>query len=103
MAIEHLNDGNFDAYIAEGTVIVDFWAEWCGPCRMLGPVFEELSGETEGVKFAKVDISANEAIAQKFRVMSIPTIILFKDGEETGRMMGAVPKEHLKQWLEDKL
>lgn len=103
MAVEHLDSKSFDAYVAEGTVLVDFWAEWCGPCRMLGPIFEELSNEIEGVKFAKLDISANEGIAQKFGVMSIPTIILFKNGKEAGRMMGAVPKEHLKQWLEDKL
>ncbi|MBD3397578.1 thioredoxin [Candidatus Micrarchaeota archaeon] len=103
MAVEHLNGETFDSYVAEGTVLVDFWAEWCGPCRMLGPIFEELSNEIEGVKFAKLDISANEAVAQKFGVMSIPTIILFKNGEEAGRMTGAVPKEHLKQWVEEKV
>ena len=84
-------------------MLLDVWAEWCGPCRMLGPIFEELSGEMEGVKFAKVDITSSKALADKFGVMSIPTIILLKDGKEVDRMMGAVPKEHLKQWVENKL
>ena len=103
MAVEHLDSESFDAYVAEGVVLVDFWAEWCGPCRMLGPIFEELSGEMEGVKFAKVDITGSKDLAEKFGVMSIPTLILFKNGEEAGRMMGAVPKEQLKQWVEEKL
>ena len=103
MAVEHLSGETFGAYIEEGVVLVDFWAPWCGPCRMLGPMFEELSGEIKGVKFAKVDITENDELAQKFGVMSIPTLVLFKDGEEAGRMMGVVPKEHLKQWVEDKL
>ena len=90
-----LNKENFEAETAKGAVVVDFWAAWCGPCRMLGPVFEELGGEMEKVKFAKVDITQNEEIAQKFNVMSIPTIILFRDGKEVDRMMGAVPKDAL--------
>ena len=103
MAVEHLNSEGFGAYVAEGIVLVDFGAEWCGPCRMLGPVFEELSGEIEGVKFAKVDISENEGLAQQFGVMSIPTIVLLKDGKEEDRMMGLVPKEALREWIESKL
>ncbi len=103
MTVEHLNSDSFDAYVKEGVVLLDFWAEWCGPCRMLGPIFEELSGEMEKVKFAKVDITASEGLAQKFGVQSIPTIILLKDGKEVDRMMGAVPKDNLKQWVESKL
>ena len=103
MAVEAVSEKDFEAYVKTGVVLVDFWAPWCGPCRMFAPVFEELSGEMEKVKFAKVDITENEGLAQKHGVMSLPTLILFKDGEEAGRMMGAVSKEHLKQWVEDKL
>ena len=103
MSIVHLNSENFEAETIDGIVLVDFGAEWCGPCRMLGPIFEELSGEIEQVKFAKVDITECEGIAQKFGVMSIPTIILFKDGKEEDRMMGLIPKNALKDWVESKL
>lgn len=103
MSVLHLNSENFEAETAKGIVLVDFWAEWCGPCRMLGPIFEELSGEIEQAKFAKVDITENEELAQKFGVMSIPTIILLKDGKEEDRMMGVVPKEALRKWVESKL
>ena len=103
MSIVHLNSENFEAETSKGLVLVDFWAEWCGPCRMLGPIFEEVSGEIEQVKFAKVDITENQELAQKFGVMSIPTIVLFKDGKEEDRMMGVVPKEALKDWIESKL
>lgn len=102
MAVEHLKAENFDSVVSSGMVVVDFWAEWCGPCRMLGPVFEELSGEMDSVKFAKVDITANQEIAQKYGVMSIPTLVLFKDGKEVDRMMGAIPKGMLKNWIENK-
>jgi len=103
MSVVHLNAENFEAETSKGIVLVDFWAEWCGPCRMLGPIFEELSGEIEQVKFAKVDISENQDLAQKFSVMSIPTLILLKDGKEEDRMMGVVPKEALKDWIESKI
>ena len=100
---EALNSANFDSAIAKGAVLVDFWAEWCGPCRMLIPVFEELSKEMKKVKFAKVNITESEEIAQKFGVMSIPTLILFRDGKEVGRTMGALPKDMLKKWIESKV
>lgn len=100
---EALNSANFDSAIAKGTVLVDFWAEWCGPCRMFIPVFEELSKEMKKVKFAKVNITQDEEIAQKFGVMSIPTLILFRDGKEVGRTMGALPKDMLKKWIESKV
>ena len=103
MAVEHLNVENFDSAVSSGLVVVDFWAEWCRPCIMMGPVFEELSGEMDAVKFAKVNITESQELAQKFGVMSIPTLVLFKDGKEADRMMGAVPKDMLRKWIESKL
>ncbi len=100
---EALNSANFDSFVGKGTVLVDFWATWCGPCRMLAPVFEELSKEVKGVKFGKVEITENEDIAQKYGVMSIPTLIIFKDGKEVDRRMGALPKDLLKKWVESKI
>ena len=100
---EALNSANFDSFVGKGTVLVDFWASWCGPCRMLAPVFEELGKEVKKVKFAKVDITENEEIAQKYGVMSIPTLIIFKDGKEIDRRMGALPKDLLKKWIESKV
>lgn len=100
---EALNSSNFDSFVGKGTVLVDFWATWCGPCRMLAPVFEELSKEVKGVKFGKVEITENEELAQKYGVMSIPTLIIFKDGKEVERRMGALPKDMLKKWVESKL
>lgn len=91
-----VNDANFDATLKENQyVLVDFWAEWCGPCRMVAPVMEDLAKEYEGkVKVAKLDVDANPQTAMKFRVMSIPTIILFKNGQPVEVMVGAAPKSN---------
>jgi len=86
-------DGNFQDEIKEGLVLVDFWAPWCGPCRMVGPVIEELAGDLDGqVKVGKLNVDDNQQTAMNFRVMSIPTVILFKDGEPVETMVGAMPK-----------
>lgn len=99
-----LTDANFKDEISEGLVFVDFWAEWCGPCRMLSPVLEELSEELEGkVKIAKLNIEENRDTASEFGIMSIPTMILFQDGKPVEKVMGFQPKENLKQYLESKL
>lgn len=86
-------DSNFKSEIEKGLVLVDFWAPWCGPCRMVGPVIEELAGDYEGkIKVGKLNVDDNQQTAMNFRVMSIPTVILFKDGEPVETMVGAMPK-----------
>ena len=98
MALE-LTDGNIKEIINSGKpAVVDFWAEWCGPCRMVGPIVEELA--EEGYAVGKVDVDQNMALAQQFRVVSIPTLILFKDGAEVKRFVGLTSKEELKSALE---
>ena len=88
---------NFDSEIMKDGVvaIVDFYADWCGPCKMFAPVFEQLAGETEGVVFAKVNVDEAEALAIRFGVMSIPTVIAFKNGAETARNVGLAGKQKL--------
>ena len=88
-----LTDDNFAAEAAEGLVLVDFWAPWCGPCRMVGPVIEQLSGDYAGkIKVGKLNVDDNQRTAMNFRVMSIPTVILFKDGQPVETLVGAMPK-----------
>ncbi len=86
-----LNDSNFEQTIsAENPTLVDFWAEWCGPCKSMHPVFESLSKKYPNVKFARVNVDNNQNIAMKFAVQSIPTFIMFKSGQIVDKMMGAV-------------
>ena len=90
-AVIDLNDANFDRTVsAENLTLVDFWAEWCGPCKSMHPVFESLSKKYPNVKFARVNVDQNQNISAKFAVQSIPTFIMFKSGQILDRMMGAV-------------
>jgi thioredoxin 1 len=100
MAIVYANDQDFNEKISSGLVLVDFYADWCGPCKMIAPVLEELSKEMDTVSIVKLDVDANPASAQSFGVMSIPTLILFKDGEPVKATMGFQPKPQLKAWIE---
>ncbi|MBR4231763.1 MAG: thioredoxin [Oscillospiraceae bacterium] len=96
MAVMHLTKDNFDEVISKGTVLVDFWAAWCGPCQMIAPVMEELSDEYDGkAVIAKVDIDREVELASRFKIRLIPTIICFKDGEISSKAYGAESKEHM--------
>lgn len=94
MALE-IVDATFEEQVlnSDKPVLVDFWAAWCGPCRMLGPVIEEIAGEYEGkAVIAKIDVDANQEFAQKYGVRNIPTVLMFKNGEVVGRQVGVAPK-----------
>ncbi|MDR0861246.1 MAG: thioredoxin [Oscillospiraceae bacterium] len=94
MAIVHLTTETFEDAIASGATLVDFWAAWCGPCRMVAPVIEELAEEYAGsVNVAKVDVDENGEIAEGLSIGSIPTVVFFRDGKEVGRIIGARDKE----------
>ena len=98
-----LTNDNFEIEIQDGVCVVDFFATWCGPCKMLAPVFEELSGEMEGSKFFKVDVDQALDVARKFAITTVPTMIIFKDGQPVDKMIGFLPKEHIKAKVEAQL
>ena len=98
----HINESNFEQEVLKSDVpvIVDFWAEWCGPCKMLAPVFQELAEETPDVKFAKVNVDDAEQLAMKFKIMSIPTLVLMKDGKPVKKSVGLISKQQMKELLD---
>ncbi len=106
--IVEVSDSSFDKEVIEKSkkvpVVVDFWAEWCGPCRFLGPVLEKLSSEYEG-KFilAKLDVDGNTEKAQEYDISSIPSVKMFKDGEVIAEFLGAIPESQVRKWLESNL
>lgn len=100
MNIIYATDENFEDLISKGTVFVDMFASWCGPCQMISPILEELQKEID-VQIIKVDVDKCGNTARKYGVMSIPTLILFKDGKEVKRQMGMMPKEMLKDFINE--
>ena len=102
----HVTSKSWDADVMNSNlpVLVDFWAEWCGPCRMVGPAVEQLSQTMNGkIKVAKINVDENQEIATKYGIQSIPSLLLFKGGKEIGRTIGAAPKESYQKFIEQSL
>ncbi len=100
--VDHVSDANFADVVESSSelVLVDFWASWCGPCKMLGPIFEEVSTEETGVKFVKLNVDENPATAARYRVGSIPTVLAVKNGRVVDTMVGFKPKTEIKNFVE---
>lgn len=102
--VKHWNDSNFDDAIRDGVVVVDFYADWCPPCRKFGPIFDEVAGDLEGAAlFGKVNVDSGKSAANKHGVSSIPTIIIFKDGKEVKRRTGGTDANSFRVWVESVL
>ena len=102
MAVGKVSDATFETEVlkASGPVVVDFWAEWCGPCRMIAPALEEIAGSMgEKVKIVKLNVDENPQTAAKYNIQSIPTLMIFKNGNMSSRQIGAAPKQKLEQWI----
>jgi thioredoxin 1 len=102
MGVGKVSDSDFEAQVLQSKepVVVDFWAEWCGPCKMIAPALEEIAGSLgDKVKIVKLNVDENPATAQKYGIMSIPTLMLFKNGELASRQVGAAPRQKLEQWI----
>ena len=100
--VEKTTDATFDKDVlsASGPVVVDFWAEWCGPCRMIAPALEEISKSLDGkVKIVKLNVDENPKTAAKYGIQSIPTLMIFKNGQMASRQIGALPKQKLEDWI----
>ena len=102
MAVGKVSDSTFESEVLKATspVVVDFWAEWCGPCRTIAPALEEIAGSLDGkVKIVKLNVDENPQTAAKYGIQSIPTLMIFKNGQMASRQIGAAPKQKLEQWI----
>ncbi|TVS10799.1 MAG: thioredoxin TrxA [Wenzhouxiangella sp.] len=102
--IIHVSDSDFDEVVlkADGPVLVDYWAEWCGPCKMIDPILHELADEYDGkLRIAKVNIDQNQQVTSRFKIRGIPTLMIFEDGEHQGTKVGALTKSALKAFVDE--
>ena len=102
MGVGKVSDATFETEVLKASepVVVDFWAEWCGPCRLIAPALEEIAGTMGNkVKVVQLNVDENPATASKYEIMSIPTLMIFKNGKLTSRQVGAAPKQKLEQWI----
>ena len=101
MATTVITKDNFQSEVLDysGTVLIDFWADWCGPCRMLSPIVDEVAAENPAIKVGKVNVDAEQELAAQFGIMSIPTLLVFKNGQKTGESVGLIPKEQVERLI----
>ena len=101
MATTIITKDNFKAEVLDykGTVLVDFWADWCGPCRMLSPIVDEVATENPGIKVGKINVDEQQELSAQFGIMSIPTLLVFKDGKKISESIGLIPKEQIEKML----
>ncbi len=101
-SLVQITEENFSSFIASGTCLVDFYADWCGPCRMMAPILEELSQEVKEAKIGKLDIDKAQKIAAQFKITSVPTLIVFQEGKEVSRVIGLKDKEEIQELIQRK-
>lgn len=97
--VQHLTSADFDSVTASGRCVVDFWASWCGPCRMVGPIVDEIAAQRTDIKVGKINVEEQRELAAAFRVMSIPTLVVMKDGQIVEKAVGARPKDQILSML----